>query len=72
MGCYHIALNQNFITRFCDKNRFDALIGIGVLPNILQHLMTAAAMNLMRVLDWLSGKQRATTKVSAFARLAAA
>jgi transposase len=38
----------------------------------LQHLMTAAAMNLMRVLDWLSGKQRATTKVSAFARLAAA
>jgi transposase len=38
----------------------------------LQHLMTAAAMNLMRVLDWLSGKERATTKVSAFARLAAA
>lgn len=24
----------------------------------LQHLMTAAAMNLMRVLDWLAGKQR--------------
>jgi transposase len=38
----------------------------------LQHLMTAAAMNLMRVLDWLSGKQRATTRKSAFARLAAA
>jgi transposase len=38
----------------------------------LQHLMTAAAMNLMRVLDWLSGKQRATTRKAAFARLAAA
>lgn len=38
----------------------------------LQHLMTAAAMNLMRVLDWLSGKKRAETRVSAFARLTAA
>ena len=38
----------------------------------LQHLMTAAAMNLMRVIDWLSGKERATTRKSAFARLAAA
>ncbi len=38
----------------------------------LQHLMTAAAMNLMRVLDWLNGKERATTRLSAFARLAAA
>ena len=38
----------------------------------LQHLMTATAMNLMRVLDWLSGKERSTTRVSAFARLAMA
>jgi IS5 family transposase len=38
----------------------------------LQHLMTAAAMNLMRVLDWLRGKERAATRGSAFARLAAA
>lgn len=38
----------------------------------LQHLMTAAAMNLMRVVDWLNGKERATTRISAFARLAAA
>jgi transposase len=38
----------------------------------LQHLMTAAAMNLMRVLDWLSGKERSSTRVSAFARLAMA
>lgn len=38
----------------------------------LQHLMTAAAMNLMRVIDWLSGKKLATTRKSAFARLATA
>ena len=38
----------------------------------LQHLLTAAAMNLMRVVDWLNGKKRATTRLSAFARLAAA
>ena len=38
----------------------------------LQHLMTAVAMNLMRVLDWLSGHERSTTRISAFARLAAA
>lgn len=37
----------------------------------LQHLMTAAAMNLMRVIDWLNGKGPAKTRVSAFARLAA-
>ena len=36
-----------------------------------QHLMTATAMNLLRVLDWLSGKKRATTPTSAFARLVA-
>jgi hypothetical protein len=38
----------------------------------LLHLLTATAMNLLRVLDWLSGKQRATARKSAFARLAAA
>jgi hypothetical protein len=26
----------------------------------------------MRVIDWLAGKERATTRISAFARLAAA
>jgi len=36
----------------------------------LQHLVTAAAMNLMRVLDWLAGKKHSTTRLSAFARLA--
>jgi hypothetical protein len=34
--------------------------------------MTAAAMNLMRVIDWLGGKKLSTTRTSAFARLAAA
>jgi transposase len=48
-------------TRYC---------GLGKVH--LQHLMTAAALNLMRVLDWLSGKQRATTRTSPFARLAMA
>ena len=38
----------------------------------LQHPITAAAINLMRVIDWLSGNQWATTRKSAFARLAAA
>ncbi len=38
----------------------------------LQHLITAAAMNLMRVIDWLAGKKRSTTRTSAFARLAVA
>lgn len=38
----------------------------------LQHLITAVAMNLMRVIDWLAGKERVTTRVSAFARLATA
>jgi transposase len=44
--------------------------GIGKVH--LQHLMTAAAMNLMRVLDWLAGNERSKTRISAFARLAAA
>lgn len=45
---------------------------IGMTKVHLQHLLTATAMNLLRVLDWLSGKDRAPTRVSAFARLAAA
>jgi hypothetical protein len=34
--------------------------------------LTATAMNLLRVMDWLSGKEHAPTRVSAFARLAVA
>jgi transposase len=44
---------------------------IGMAKVHLQHLLTAAAMNLLRVLDWLSGKEHTPTRVSAFARLAA-
>jgi transposase len=35
----------------------------------LQHLMIAAAMNVVRMLRWLAGEPKATTQVSAFARL---
>jgi transposase len=45
---------------------------LGIAKVHLQHLLTATAMNLLRVLDWLSGKDHAPTRVSAFARLAAA
>jgi transposase len=34
-----------------------------------QHLMIAAAMNVVRMLRWLAGEPKATTQVSAFARL---
>jgi transposase len=48
--------------------RFARYIG---MPKVhLQHLMTAAALNLLRVLDWLADKPRASTRTSAFARLA--
>jgi transposase len=42
---------------------------IGQARTHLQHLMTAAAMNLMRLLHWLAGEPKATTPRSAFARL---
>jgi hypothetical protein len=35
----------------------------------LAHLMTAAAMNLVRVLRWLAGEPKAQTQHSAFAQL---
>ena len=38
----------------------------------LQHLATAAAINLQRVLAWLDNKPKSTTPVSHFARLALA
>jgi transposase len=37
----------------------------------LQHVLTATALNLVRVAAWLEGTSRATTKRSAFAALAA-
>jgi transposase len=42
---------------------------IGQARTHLQHLMTAAAMNVVRILHWLAGEPKATTPHSAFARL---
>jgi len=48
--------------------RFARYIGLSKVH--LQHLMTAAALNLLRVLDWLADKPRSSTRISSFARLA--
>jgi transposase len=44
---------------------------IGLPRTSLQHLATAAAINLFRVFDWLSGVRPAVTPVPAFVALAA-
>ena len=41
----------------------------GLRRTHLQHLMTAAAINVVRLLRWLAGEPKATTQISAFARL---
>jgi len=38
----------------------------------LQHVITAAAINLKRIVDWLCEMPRAATRTSAFAALAPA
>lgn len=45
---------------------------IGLTKTHLQHLGTAAAMNLVRAVAWLDGDELAPTRVSAFQRLYAA
>ena len=45
---------------------------IGVVKTHLQHVLTAAAMNLTRAIAWIQEVPRAKTRRSAFARLAAA
>lgn len=42
----------------------------GVSKTHLQHLATAAAINVQRIIDWLWGTPRSTTRVGHFARLA--
>jgi transposase len=42
---------------------------IGMTKVHLQHVITAAAINLVRLADWLEGKTPAQTRRSAFARL---
>ena len=44
----------------------------GLAKTHLQHLATAAALNVQRVTDWLDGQPRATTRRSHLARLAPA
>lgn len=42
----------------------------GLSKTHLQHVATAAAMNISRLFDWISGVERETTRMSAFAALA--
>jgi transposase len=42
---------------------------VGQAKTHLQHVLTAAAINLLRFNDWLVGKERAKTRQSAFAQL---
>ena len=44
----------------------------GLAKTHLHHVAIAAALNVSRIVDWLLGKPRATTRVSHFARLAPA
>jgi transposase len=44
---------------------------IGLAKARLQHVATAAAINVNRISDWLGGVPRAATRTSRFARLAA-
>jgi transposase len=43
---------------------------IGLAKTHLQHVVTAAAMNLLRLASWFDGRHRAMTRVSHFAALA--
>ena len=45
---------------------------VGLAKAHLQHVITAAAMNLSRLAAWLAGSPRARTRASRFARLAQA
>jgi transposase len=45
---------------------------LGLAKTQLQQVLTAVALNLFRVLDWLAEVPRAKTRTAAFARLMAA
>lgn len=45
---------------------------LGIAKTSLQHVLTAAALNLVRVGEWLFGSPRAKTRISRFAQLAPA
>jgi transposase len=44
---------------------------VGLAKARVQHVATAAAMNVYRLSDWFGGVPRTATRTSAFARLAA-
>ncbi len=43
---------------------------IGAAKTRLQHILTAVALNLVRIVAWLEERPRARTRVTAFAALA--
>ena len=43
---------------------------VGLAKTHLQHVITAVAMNVVRLLAWFAGVPKAQTRLSAFARLA--
>jgi transposase len=43
----------------------------GLAKTHLQHLLTATAINLKRIFNWLSGIPHATTRVSQYAKIMA-
>ena len=45
---------------------------LGIAKTSLQHVLTATALNLVRVGEWLFGSPRAKTRISRFAQLAPA
>jgi transposase len=45
---------------------------IGLAKTHLQHLLTAAALNIIRIVDWINETPRAPTRISHFAALAPA
>jgi transposase len=45
---------------------------LGLAKTRLQHILSACALNLIRVGEWLSGTPHAKTRVSRFVRLAPA
>ena len=54
--------------RACDIRRSRYL---GQARTHLQHVLTAVAINLIRLVDWFRNPQPTSARVSAFARLAA-
>jgi transposase len=45
---------------------------VGLAKTHLQHVLTAGAINVMRVVNWLGGAEHARTRTSHFTALAVA